>query len=67
MSKQNTTRTGGKVGRPATGRTTRTIRVSVPIWLADQSRQAAFESGETYSGLISRALRGLLHQPPSKP
>jgi len=67
MCKQNTTRAAGKVGRPATGRTTQTLRASVPKWLAEQARQAAFDTGETYSGFIARALQAALLQSKSKP
>jgi len=78
MSKQNSTMTpqnstftvrsevregkAGKVGRPATGRNARIIRLSIPIWLADQAKQAASDEGETYSGFISRAMEAALVQ-----
>lgn len=56
-----------KVGRPATGRTTRIIRASVPIWLDDEAKKAAFDTGESYSGFITRAVQTAILQLKSKP
>lgn len=67
MSKQISTGAAGKVGRPATGKTTQTIRASVPVWLAEESKQAAFDIGATYSGFIARALQAALLRSRSKP
>lgn len=55
-----------KVGRPATGRTTRIIRASLPIWLDDEAKKSAFDTGESYSGFITRAVQSAILQLKSK-
>jgi len=66
VSSNNPLPTKRKVGRPATGRTTRVIRASVPIWLDDEAKKSAFDTGESYSGFITRAIQSAILQLKSK-
>ncbi len=67
VSSKPTEKKKGKAGRPATGRKTGIIRASVPLWLIDEAKKAAFEGGETFSGLVTRSVHSVILQRKPKP